>query len=496
MKSNKFLWILMCVITMNVTSQQKKNKTSQTIKTSKDVTIDLNTSYVEIEVDTWNKGSVEVDAYVEGEKLSQEELQHALENWDLDIDGSFNRVSITSKGVHGSWEQMGDFDFDFDFDSEALREIEMQLANMPEIPRIPKMPNMPAMPEMEIPEMPEMPELPELPEGINNVQFDTEAYRKDGEKYLDEWSKEYEENYGKQYKEKMKAWARKMDKVDFSDYEKKMEAWGEKFGKKFGEDYAKKMEAWGERYGKRMEEQAKRLEERLEAQAERQEHLAERHEARAERAERMAERQVRLAEREGARSVKVKKVIKIKMPKDAKVNMNVRHGELKFSSVIHNLKASISHASLLANHIDGGQTSINVSYSPVYVDLWSMGELNLNFVKTADIKTVGSLVLGSKSSNIEIGTLTGNAIIDGSFGDLAINDVSDSFNNLSIVLENSDALIILPNVSHHFQFKGNRSKLKHPKNKSNEGTSSFSAGSVSSNKSIIVNAKFSEVTMQ
>ena len=518
MKIINYIWILVCLITFNSEAQQKKAKTSQTIKTSKDVVIDLNTSYVEIEVDTWNKGSVEIEAYVQGEQLSDDELERALKNWKLDIDGAFDRVIISSKGAHGSWDVAGDFDLDLHIDTDVLKEMELQLANLPDIPEIPDMPDMPDMPEMELPEMPELPELPELPEGINNVQFDTEAYRKGGEKYLEEWSKEYEKKYGKKYKEKMKAWARNMDKIDFSDYEKKMEAWGERFGKKFGEDYAKKMEAWGEelgkrfdgdwqakmeawgeRYGQRMEQHAKRLEERLAAQEGRREQMAERAQLTSDRARALADRARLMADRKAhmnSKDSRIKKVIKIKMPKDAKVQMNVRHGELKFSSVIHNLKASISHASLLANHIDGGNTSIDVSYSPVYVDLWSMGELNLNYVKTADLKSVGSLVLGSNSSDVEIGTLSGNAIIEGSFGDLIINDIADSFNNLSIILESSDALIQLPNVSHHFQFKGNQSKLSHPNKNSGKSSTSFSNGSLSSNKNIVVSAKYSDVTMQ
>ena len=48
---------------------------SQTIKVDKEVTIDLNTSYCNIVFDTWNKNVVEIEAYIEGEKLSKEELE-------------------------------------------------------------------------------------------------------------------------------------------------------------------------------------------------------------------------------------------------------------------------------------------------------------------------------------------------------------------------------------------------------------------------------------
>jgi len=176
--------------------------------------------------------------------------------------------------------------------------------------------------------------------------------------------------------------------------------------------------------------------------------------------------------------------------------MNVRHGELKFSNVIYNLKADISHSTLVANHIDGSETSINVSYSPVLITTWSLGELKLNYVDKAQLKNVNRLVLNSNSSNISIDNLSGNAIVDGSFGDLAIHNITDTFNNLNLILENSDALIKLPKTDFNLQYKGNRSRLSHPKKPANQSVSNFSSGNLSSNKTIVVNAKFSNVVMQ
>jgi hypothetical protein len=489
---------------LSLTAQQKLNKLSKSINVSKDVTIDLNTSYVQIEVDTWNKNTIEVEAYVESDKLSKEDLKKALDDWNVTVDGSGSMVTIASNGNRGSWEN---YDFNFDFD--ALKDLEIQLANLPEMPEMPEMPPMPELPEINVPKMPQMPELPELPKGMTDVNFDYEAYKKDGETYLDKWSKDYEAKYGKDYKDKMRAWAKKFGEVDFEAYEKEMEAWGEEFGKQFGKDYEvkmeawskkfdekwskeyeDKMEAWGEKYGKEMEQRAQEIEKRVETQEK-------------ERADRMKEREERVENRreELERSVenrtsKVKKTIKIKMPKDAKLKMNVRHGELKFSSVINNLKGDVSYATLVADHIGGSKTSINVSYSPVLISNWDMGELKLNFVDKAQINTVNRLVLSSNSSNIGIDTITGNAVIDGSFGDLSINKIADTFSNLNIILENSDALINLPKTDYNLQYKGSRSRLSHPKKDPKQSVSTFSTGNLTSPKTIVVNAKFSHVVMQ
>lgn len=514
---------------LSMTAQQKLNKLSKTINVSKDATIDLNTSYVQIEVDTWNKNTVEVEAYIESDKLSKEELKKALDEWNISVEGSGDVVTISSHGNRGSWSDH-DFNFDFDFDFDALKDLKFQLADLPvltELPPMPELPEMPAMPEMKFPKMPKMPELPELPVGMKDVNFDYEAYKKDGEKYLDKWSKEYEAKYGKDYKDKMRAWAKEFSKVDFEAYEKEMEAWGEEFGKKFGKDYEAKMEAWGkkfdekwakeyekkmqdwqENHGKEMEEHAKVIEKRTQ---EMQQRLEEREK---ERAEQMAQREkemvARMKEREDrmearhaelersieSRTGKVKKTIKIKMPKDAKLKMNVRHGELKLSSVINNLKGDVSYATLVADHIGGSKTSINVSYSPVLITNWDMGELKLNFVDKAQIKSANRLVLSSNSSNIGIDNVAGNAVIDGSFGDLSIRNIADTFNNLNIILENSDALINLPKTEYNLQYKGNRSRFSHPKKKPSETVSTFSTGNLNSPKTIVLNAKFSNVVMQ
>lgn len=499
MKTIKLLMFLLLATTSVMA--QKLTKLTKSVNVTSDVIINLNTSHTNIEVDTWNKDVIEIEAYIDGEKVSKQDLQKALEDWKITVNGSGNEVTIDSKGSHNTWV------YGYDLSGlDALKDLKFSLADLPEMPELPYMPVMPTLPEM--PAMPAMPELPELPQGIGNVNFDYEAYKKDGEAYIERWSKEFETKYGKEYKEKMKDWGRKFGKSDFEAYSKKMEkwgeeyakqfeskfgkeyearmqAWGEKFGEKWGKDFAKKMEEWGEKFGKEMEARAKAMEERGEAMI-----------VRGKAMEEKAKREDHLAKSlESKINTKVKKTIKIKMPKKAKLQMNVRHGELKFASVITNMKGAISHGTLTANDIDGSQTSINVSYSPVLIANWNSGELKLNYVENAMIHKVNRMVLGATSSNVIINNLSGNAVIDGSFGVLEIGNILESFNNLNVVLENSEAHLKLPKTNYNLQYKGSRSKFKHPKNKNNTATS-FSTGDMNSGKTIVVNAKFSDVTMQ
>ncbi len=510
------LLLLFFCFTISVSAQQKLTKLSEKIDVTKDVNIDLNTSYVQIEIDTWNKNTLEIEAYIEGEKLSKEELQEALKAWGLKVEGSGDYVKISSEGSPTSWNNLHELNLnleDLNLDLESLKLLENLHIEIAEMPEMPEMPELPEMPEMDNIDMPEIPELPELPEGVTNVSFDTEAYEKDGESYLNKWSKEF----GEKHEKEMKAWGRKMAKVDFSGYEKAMEEWGERFGKdyekkmeawekeyelRFDDEWEEKMEAWGEKYGKEMEERTLVIEQRVEAREKsreasreaRVEAMEKRHEARERREEAHEHRNESRNRSLHLRNDNVKRTIKIKMPKKAKLKMNVRHGELKMSSVINNLKADISHGVLVANHIDGSETSINVSYSPIDITTWSLGELNIKYVEDAHIQTVGSLVLNSISSDIELSNLLNNAIIDGSFGDLTIANIADSFSNLNIILENSDALISLPQNDYSVYFKGNRSKLNNVM--TNKKTIENYPNGKSMVKSIVLNAKFSDITLK
>ena len=506
MKQYKYIGLMVVFLsTFSLNAQQKLEKLSKTVNANKDVTLKLNTNHTNIEIDTWDSNKIQVEAFIESNELSKEDLKEVLESWDVDVDGSGANVTIETNGGFG-----GNFNFNFDFSGlEGLNILKDLDINIPEIPEMNfELPEMPEMPEMniEVPEMPELPELPELPNGVHNVRFDVEKYKKDGEPYLEKWSQEFEDKYGKGYKDEMKAWAREFSKVDWDAYSNRMEKWGEEFGEKFGEKFGKDMEKWGtefskkfdgkwakdmekwgeefgEKFGKEWEEKGKLIEERMEKFEKEWEGKE-------------AELEKRFEDLE-KKNNKVKKTIRIKMPKDTRLKVNVRHGELKIASVIHNLKADLQHSSLLADRIDGSDTSISASYSPVLVNNWDAGELKLKHVDDALLKHVNSLVLYSNSSDINIDYLKGNSIIDGSFGDLTIHNIIDTFNNLNIVLENSDAYIKLPKSDYHLQYKGNRTRFEHPDKTSKDNAStSFSTGNLSSNKTIVVNAKYSKVIMQ
>lgn len=524
--------VLACFAMATLGAQEKVTKVSQSFNVDKNVVIDLNTSHCNIVFDTWNKNEVQIEAFVESDELTKEELNEIAKAWKLDVDGSSDLISLktSGSGFAHAYSYSVDHSHYNDEVKRALKNLKFELAELPEMDFDFDFDfdDIHVVPMPELPEMPEMPELPELPEGVGAVAFDYEAYKKDGDKYLEKWSNKFESQYGEDYAKKMEAWGEKFGEAWSEKYGKEMEKWGEKFGKdmekwgeKFGEEwgekYAKKMEAWGERFAEQMERKAEQMEQQAERTAEQREkqaelrakmaeRRAEMNEKRAEQRAKMAERRAEMHERRAelteklrskSRQSHIKKTIIIKMPKKAKVKADVRHGELEFASILDDVQADLSHTIFKAEGINGSNTSISAAHAPVYISNWNLGELNLNYVKQAELKNVKHVVLNCNSSNVKINNVERSAIVDSNIGDVKILNVDDTFTNLNFILQNNKAYIVMPDVNYNMNYKGVHSYLAHPDSTGDKkDISSFSMSNTESNKTVTVNAKYSKVIME
>jgi len=504
---NIYLKVFLLLITVSVTGQQKLSKIDQSVRANKEVTIDLNTSHTNIVVETWNKDYIEVQAFIESTKLSKQEMQKALDNWDVSLNGDSDYVQITSKGAQGIWSD----DMSVTFLDEASIEA---LANLPEQLDLNLSPLLEGLENLEIfgelPEKLKLLRVPKSPDGNYNINFDFDRYKEEGESYLDAWSIKYRNEYGEAYEQDMRNWAKSITQEDLDKFEKEMEAWGQRLGEQvedlFGPDFEKKMEEWGENLGKKIEDSfGEEFEVKMEQLGERfEKELAPKLEAWGKRFGEEFEKRMEAQFNENGTTKKTNtklfddvnynttKTIIIKMPKKAKLKLNVKHGELKMANVLDNAKGSISHGSLIAKHISGGNTSINVSYAKVAIKDWTSGQLQLNYVDDAIIANANNLILNAVSSDVEVGNLSGNSVINGSFGDLFINAIATDFSNLNIILENSDAKLKLPKTDFNLFFNGNKSKFNN-KLASNKTIKNYPNNNSNTNKTIIINAKYSNV---
>jgi hypothetical protein len=203
------------------------------------------------------------------------------------------------------------------------------------------------------------------------------------------------------------------------------------------------------------------------------------------------------------RNYKVKKTIRIKMPKSTKLKMNVRHGEVKLAENTRNMNATLSYARLLAYTIDGEKTNIVASYSPVSVQRWNYGNLNINFSEDVALKDVNILTLNATSSDITIDRLLKSAQIKNDLGALRINTIANDFKDLDISVQNGELVCRLPDTPYSITIDGTSSEYSGPSDlklvSEKNGNSFVHRGyymQKDSGKSIVIDSRYSDILLQ
>ncbi|WP_416440939.1 hypothetical protein ACH3O9_12545 [Leeuwenhoekiella sp. A16] len=572
MKNYSKIYTIILVMTVFMMPKSWAQKTTEKLKerfnTNQDVNINVDTQYADIVFENWNKDNVEVEAVIETDGLSQDDIDRLMRDWKISVQGNSKIIRINSLGgTAGSNIALGDIP------ASGLDDIiasSMQIVG-------PIMKNM-VTPMIESFAGTQLP--PEYYRGMSNIEFDYDAYKRDGEKYLKEYERKVESHFGDDFDTAMAKWEKENEgkmkhwestnigsgflgmppspfgrnlSFDSDAYEKdkkgyvaklnskyktnasvkdvdkwldNMEAWGEDFGKgmeawgeQFGEVFGKNMEAWGENFGKAMEKDmqawgnnfGKSMEAWGENFGKQMEEMAERNDGNFQRStSRDANGNVstRMSysydssknnNRNRSTSNKVRRKIIVRMPNDAKLDLNVRHGNIKIGDA-NNARVNLSHGDFIASTIDGDQTYINVSYSPVAVTDWNYGTLKTSYVKKCVIAKAKSINVDSRSSNVIINELEDSGVIVGTFGELSIPKVGRDFKTLNISLENSDLVLRLPDSAFHFTYNGTRSNLNYPSKLDAKVMNSYDSKMVNgfyksrnTDSSIAISAKFSDV---
>ncbi|AWH72905.1 hypothetical protein DCS32_01625 [Dokdonia sp. Dokd-P16] len=558
---------LLFVASGSVFAQSKKEKLNERFSVNKDVSITVDTRYADVVFETWNKNEVSVEAYVEGKDASDALRSWDLNvsgnsnnvritskggysdakvydrndignlNLDLDLDlgeiigQSLSLVEPVMNGLVGPllegisgqrlpdefYEEMGKMKFDHEAYKREGRayldrwEKQVDKSYGPEFEE--KMEKWEKEFERNSEDWSERlidrSGIPRWPfKSGGNMTFDSDEYEKDKQAYVNKLNRKYNTRVSVREVDKwlddVEAWG--------EDFGKKMEDWGENFGESmeawgesFGENFGKSMEKWGESFGKDMEKWGENFGKKMERWAEDHEGEWEEKHTKDEKGNKSSHFSLNWdSESNGSKkpNKNVKRIIIIKMPKKAELDLNVRYGKVRMVDA-YNAKATISHGSLVATNIDGGQTSFDVSYSPVAVVNWNEGTLNVNHVKECNISTANNIKVTSNSSNVNINRINGAGMISGSFGKLSIPQVSDNFGSLTIFLENSDLTLRLPQSAFNFNYSGDHNdffipkqlETKSMKNGSTEMVNGFHKYRSSAN-TITINAKYSDVVLQ
>lgn len=462
MKTIRYNIFLMLLVFGSLSVLAQTKKLDKTYKTNANVSLDVDASHTNLIIEKWEKNEVQIEAFMEGSENGKEANKQLLDGWKLQTSGNSGRVSIVSGGGGG-----------MPVPPIALAPPNAPIAKLPEI----------IDPVMEmvgplLESMSRNPLPPEFFESMGDLHFDYSAYQKEGNKYMEKWEKQIEKKFGKDFEVSMEQWAANIEKDTVlwkKDIEMKMEKWGEDFGAS--------MEAWGEKFGKEMEKWAEQVEKDVET--------------------RYGDSGKNKIFVLPDNSKKAKRTIRVKIPKDAKLELKVRHGEVNLAGRNSNVKADFSHSRFSANTISGKQTNIKAAYTPVNVKMWEYGQLETAYVQNCDIAAARSLKITSNSSDVKIGQILETGIISGTFGKLRINKLAEGFNMLDITLENSDLVLNLPDAAFNFNYNGSQSAIDYPasikgtpiKNYDTQIINGYHK-SKSGNGTVSIKAKYSDVVVK
>ncbi|MEZ4809184.1 MAG: hypothetical protein R2819_02385 [Allomuricauda sp.] len=472
-----FNTLLFALASMVCQAQEKTKTYTETFTVGNDAVLNIDTSHADIEFETWDKNQIEVTAIVELEGATDEQAKTYFEKDAVKIVGNSKEVEVRTLGSGLNTPFVQNFEgFDIVIPDVPSVDDIMENIEIPEIPDIPEVPEI-----FVIPELPPMPPMPLL-------DFDYEAYKKDGEKYLKEWKKNFDKNFDKEYKEHLEEWSKQMEEM--------------------AEQREKEREQMRKDREKMLEDREKMREE---AKAQRDELRHQRDELRHQIS---TERNITIQSDDNgniyyfssdgeSKKYKVKKYIKIKMPKSVKLKMNVRHGEVKLAENTKNINASLSYASLHASTIDGNRTDIRASYSPVIVQKWNYGQLKTDYSDKVSLKEVKDLKLNSVSSNVVIDRLLDKALVTNNLGTLQIKSIADGFTNVDISVENGEVDCRIPSVPFTIYVNETTSDFKYPEKLAIGSSKTYSnnvhKGYYINNKdgkSININSKYSEIVLK
>ena len=436
--------VFLMLVTGVVTAQKYDKKFNENFKTNNDVVVNINATNATIDVTTWNKNEVVVEAIIEVEGLDKNEAQKYLSKWKFEALGNKSKVKInaTNSNMHSLGNDNIVF-FNPSKNSESNVYHYSKDANdvivLPELPTI----IIPEIDEIEIPEI----NFEELITGLDYIEFDFDKYAKDGKNYFFQWKdgvnditikskKEWEAfKKSKKYKKFKKAQEKSKDELKENmkrfEREKKVE-----LIKLKREVLKKKADAKRQQLIKKREAQRYNLEIKREALKKAQEAL------------KNTKLDFVFWNKSGTvtvngKKVKITKKITIKVPKNATFDLNTRHCKVKLPKT----KASgkVSYGTFNADVLSGGE--LNISYSPVIINSLNTTDLFLNNVTDAHIASVANTKISSTSSEVVLVNVYKNVEVNSEFGGLKINKIHPNYHTFKVDLNSSEALINIANIN-------------------------------------------------
>ncbi|WP_299680306.1 hypothetical protein [uncultured Tenacibaculum sp.] len=320
--------------TFLVFSQKKDNNFKEEFKVKSDVVIDINTRHSDIQIETWNKNKVVVEAFmmVEGEEVTEEMKDHFYEKWDFDVHGNSKKITVKSRtNPSFNFHSFNFDDPDYSFIVNDLSDYSIgSLDVLDSIDFI--MPPLPPEPPMISGVIaPPAPPMPPFTTFKMYTEFDFEEYKKD-KNYLKRWKEENKEALGENAKVKIG------DKsISITTDDSNITMSGSINGDqdlmiflKDREENKKEREKKMKAYQKEWKEKSKKLIEKAQKQLKKNQEKLEKQLKKIEK-QKKERKKIQMVLKDRSK-LKIKRLIVIRAPKNAKFNMNVKYGELSFGN--------------------------------------------------------------------------------------------------------------------------------------------------------------------
>lgn len=450
MKMLEFKFTVCVLLLVGGVGMHAQNKFNATYQTDSEVVVELQANNTKIVVEPWNRNEVKIEAYLENDELSEEENLQILESWNLDTQASSSKIRIRSVGGMG-------FSNPFGIPERPMRPIEM--------------------PQRMSSLLEHFSQHSDSVTGFGNLrdmQFDFDAYSKDGDAYLKQWEQQVKERLGENAQVEVHTWS---SSSGDSLSQKEMQQHMATVNQQLKEAQAR----FDERYGSMMQQMSERF------------------------LEQMHEHRSAFFNDNGRENPKadVGRIIKLRIPANAHLVLRVRHGEVNLAGELKNLRAAISYTPFTAETLSGSNTVLQTSYAPIKIENWNYGELQTSYTPSCEIETVRSLRLNSNSSDLRIGEILDTALISGTFGKIEVAELGKKFSFVDFSLNNSDLDLRIPKNALDFAYHGSRSEINYPDGLKVDRKESYDAEIINSSSkptngggSVNIRAQYSKVDLQ
>ncbi|WP_435416341.1 hypothetical protein [Polaribacter aestuariivivens] len=420
-KSYKPILTLLAICFLGTAFAQKFDKKfTENFKVNKDVKVAINATNTDINVTTWNKNEVQVNAFIEIEGISKEEAEKYFKNWNFEALGNSKKVQITSKGTN-SFALKDDFVIfnNMDFD------IEIPEINMPDMDAI-VIPNLDFDFDYDFDFDIDFDSMEEIEENMKRNGRYHFQYHNDDEHIIIKSKEEWEKFKKSDKYEELKKSFEKMKK-DISVIDKK------------------KIKASLEKAKLEMKNINK---EEIKLGLEK---------------AREALKNMKFSFNSNnnnditinGKKVKIKKRLEIKVPKNATFDLNTRHCKVKLPNTV--ASGNVKYGAFNANDLIGGKLTID--YSPVNINSLNACTLFLNNVTDAKIASVTNTIMKNNSSEVEIIKINNDVNFSDKFGKITVGSFNPNFGEFILNLSNSEAILNFGEVHSKFKYQVNKVKL-------------------------------------